>query len=246
MKNDNLMFAFGILIIIIGVVYGVATETAYNYGSDSQRTISYSPSSYSPSECRNIINKAERQDCINKYNALRECLRNGVTEESLSNKGTCTDGIDNDCDGLIDLQEISCGREPIVCDADLDGYGKDNVECPQLPPYDCDDNDANINPGEQEDLSVKGTCTDGIDNDCDGLVDLQDDGCGAVPPVCDGDGDGYLRMDAGCGGTDCDDNNYDVNPGEYENFDLGNCHDYIDNDCDTFQDFEDTGCGGPG
>ena len=165
MKNDNLMFVLGILIIIIGVVYGVATETAYNYGSDSQGTISYSPSSYSPSECRNIINKVERQDCINKYNALRECLRNGVTEESLSNRGTCTDGIDNDCDGLTDLQEENCGRAPIVCDADLDGYVKDNIECPQSPPYDCDDNDVNVNPDIIE------ICGDLIDNNCDGNVD---------------------------------------------------------------------------
>jgi MYXO-CTERM domain-containing protein len=36
---------------------------------------------------------------------------------------------------------------------------------------DCDDGDAAINPGVDED------CVDGLDNDCDGLIDLQDDEC---------------------------------------------------------------------
>jgi len=164
-----------------------------------------------------------------------DCDDNNVTIRPGLNE--ICDSVDNNCDGVIDE---NCS---ICLDFDLDNYY--NQTCGGL---DCDDNNYNVNPGKSEPASGKDApnCQDGLDNDCDGLTDLQEIGCGSVPPVCDWDGDGYLRMDAGCGGNDCDDTNFDVNPGEYENFDLGNCHDYIDNDCDTFQDFEDTGCGGPG
>ena len=55
------------------------------------------------------------------------------------------DGIDNNCDGSID----------VGVDADTDGYDS----C-----LDCDDNDINTFPGASE-------LCDGIDNNCDGQVD---------------------------------------------------------------------------
>ncbi|HJQ25162.1 MAG TPA: C25 family cysteine peptidase, partial [Blastocatellia bacterium] len=59
-------------------------------------------------------------------------------------------------------------------DADGDGYGNPNVSgsfCIQPAGYvtnnlDCDDTKANVNPGMQE------ICGDGLDNNCDGLVDV--------------------------------------------------------------------------
>ena len=52
-----------------------------------------------------------------------------------------------------------------------------------LPPCgnDCDDTNPNINPGKPE------VCGDGIDNDCDGLIDCADPDCGI-----DNDGDGHF------------------------------------------------------
>jgi hypothetical protein len=88
----------------------------------------------------------------------------------------CSDGIDNDCDGLLDTQDGECG------DADGDGY---------LPPVDCDDFDSAANPGEPE------VCGDGEDNDCDGLVDDADDLC-----LHDDDGDGWTNVDGDCDDTD--------------------------------------------
>ncbi len=56
-------------------------------------------------------------------------------------------------------------------DADDDGHF--------APPIggDCNDSDRDVNPDADED------CTDGIDNDCDALIDAADPDC-AIPPVC--------------------------------------------------------------
>ena len=41
---------------------------------------------------------------------------------------------------------------------------------------DCDDSDPAINPGVEEGRGL-GNCTDGVDNDCDGLADADDPEC---------------------------------------------------------------------
>jgi hypothetical protein len=147
----------------------------------------------------------------------------------------CNDGIDNDCNGIIDTDASSYDWYP---DVDGDGYGDETAtpvyDCePPTEDYvtdntDCDDTDPNVNPGETE------VC-DGIDNNCDGDVD---EGLLSIYYV-DADGDGY--GDSGAGTTeectlpsgyalvdgDCDDTDPNVNPGETEV-----CRDWIDNDCD--------------
>ena len=50
----------------------------------------------------------------------------------------------------------------VLQDADLDGFS---------PPFDCDDTNAAINPARPE------NCADGIDNDCDALIDAADPSC---------------------------------------------------------------------
>ncbi|RME23582.1 MAG: MYXO-CTERM sorting domain-containing protein, partial [Deltaproteobacteria bacterium] len=89
---------------------------------------------------------------------------------------------------------------------------------------DCDDSNADINPGAAE------SCDDGVDNDCDGDTDLDDADCAACE---DSDGDGY--QDAACGGSDCDDSNELINPAAEED-----CTDGADNDCDGLTDFDDS------
>jgi hypothetical protein len=78
----------------------------------------------------------------------------------------CDDGSDTDCDGFTDPYDPDC---PPDVDADNDWYGA---------LIDCDDNNDSVNPGAVED------CTDGIDNDCDNLIDAQDPdavGCNPFP-----------------------------------------------------------------
>ena len=173
----------------------------------------------------------------------------GYTE----NEGDCSDadaavspgaeevldnGIDDDCDGVVDL-----GSD----DPDGDGYS--------AAAGDCDDADATVFPGAAE-------AADGADEDCDGVIDegtsaYDDDGDGwtedagdcddsdadvspsdaetgnGIDDDCDGDidegtswadddGDGWSER-----GGDCDDANPDINPGAYDA-----AGDGIDNDCD--------------
>ncbi|HUH05174.1 MAG TPA: MopE-related protein [Kofleriaceae bacterium] len=71
------------------------------------------------------------------------------------------DGIDNDCDGIIDNNTTSY-------DDDGDGYSEDQG--------DCNDNDPLISPGAVEvQLDANGD-PEGLDNDCDGIIDE------ALPP----------------------------------------------------------------
>ncbi|MCB0551552.1 MAG: hypothetical protein KDD19_28565 [Phaeodactylibacter sp.] len=145
------------------------------------------------------------------------------------------DGIDNDCNGLID-DEITLYT--YFSDTDGDGYGDADAAldtCLASPPdgyvdndFDCADGDASLNPDAAE------VC-DGIDNDCNGAVD---DGITLYTYFLDSDGDGYGGFDHvidTCQATppegfannaqDCDDSNADVYPGATETCDG------IDNDC---------------
>jgi hypothetical protein len=70
-------------------------------------------------------------------------------------------------------------------DADGDGYGSPNnpVKAYEPPPGyvrndgDCDDTTASIHPGAVEGPAGNITCSDGKDNDCDGLIDAAAPGC---------------------------------------------------------------------
>ncbi len=83
---------------------------------------------------------------------------------------------------------------------------------------DCNDADDAIHPGAVE------VCDDGVDNDCDKVVD-------DCIVTGDADGDGVDSIDAG--GTDCDDNDNTVFPGAVEVCDEAdnNCNDLVDDAC---------------
>ena len=147
------------------------------------------------------------------------------------------DGVDNNCDGLIDEGLL----RPFFPDADLDGYGDDEaaVDACERPDGwigrggDCNDSDALINPDADE-------YCDSVDNDCDGLIDGPD----PLDPVvfyADADGDGFGDIDAtteACTApegytsdtTDCDDTDPYINPLGFE------MCDEVDNNCDGVVD----------
>ena len=90
------------------------------------------------------------------------------------------DGADNDCNGLLD--GVDDEGNPEDMDADVDGF----TPCTG----DCDDDNGTVSP-----LALE-VC-DGLDNDCNGLLDGVDDAGG--PEDVDADGDGSIAC------LDCDD-----------------------------------------
>ncbi|MEW6600065.1 MAG: MopE-related protein [Nitrospirota bacterium] len=130
----------------------------------------------------------------------------------------CTDGKDNDCNGLKDCSDPNAVNCPPITDADGDGYDVAGI----CGTPDCDDSDPKVYPGAPE-------ICDGKDSNCDGWkakTDVDADGDGV--PVCAGD---------------CNDNNPNINPLVLERH-IGDaiCSDGIDNDCDGRADAADSGC----
>jgi hypothetical protein len=154
-------------------------------------------------------------------------------------------GIDDDCDTLVDDDDPDALASMYFADLDGDGYGDPGnhvVAC--LPPdsygeddTDCDDLDAAIHPDAVEVCNL-------VDDNCDGLVDGDDPlVVGASTWYGDGDGDGFtgsqdvqVACDEPTGpapsyaevdGGDCDDLDASVAPGAPEAW-----YDSVDSDCD--------------
>lgn len=75
------------------------------------------------------------------------------------------DGVDNNCDNIVDEDPAMCDAPDYYVDNDNDGvFGEDCGACDQPYAVDCNDADATIYPYAEE------VC-DGVDNNCDGVID---------------------------------------------------------------------------
>ncbi len=145
------------------------------------------------------------------------------------------DGADNDCDGTVDEADAA-DATTWYPDADGDGYGSGGATAACAQPSghaasdgDCDEGEPAINPGATE------VCN-GVDDDCDGSVDVGP--ADGTMWYTDGDGDGYGDTssavescsqpsgDAVLEPGDCDDADGGVHPAATE------LCDGVDNDCD--------------
>jgi len=155
-------------------------------------------SDYLKSLCTNLkkdsLNQETDIDCGGPY-----CERCALNK-------TCK--VDPDCLSGKCFNGTCKTNELVTCyfDFDGDGYGNSsrsatywllnetpptigNVKC-VLKGGDCNDNSTHINPGVNESYKTLvngvagGLCFDGIDNDCDGKIDLADPGCPIYPCNC--------------------------------------------------------------
>jgi hypothetical protein len=166
-------------------------------------------------------------------------------------------------DNSDDCDDADASRGPPLtyyADLDGDGYGTGagyplcaRTSLLAEVSGDCEPDDEEINPGAVE------ICND-IDDNCDGLVDLDDPLVDATL-YGDSDGDGYgsdadtvTSCDAVDGyveaGGDCDDGDVDVNPSEHEYCDAidNDCNGAVDDDVaylDWYADDDDDGFGDP-
>ncbi|HMV69244.1 MAG TPA: putative metal-binding motif-containing protein, partial [Myxococcota bacterium] len=128
------------------------------------------------------------------------------------------DGVDQDCDGEADDDPFGAGALEYFADEDGDGFGGASLgwSCAPLVGAvrragDCDDASAGVRPQTAE-------LCDGVDDDCDGKIDDDDELAAAGNPVwfqdIDGDGFGSAAVSrVACAqpagfvpdGTDCDD-----------------------------------------
>lgn len=147
-----------------------------------------------------------------------------ATEEN--NIYTCSDGKDNNGNGFIDCEDNSCKNTAVCCVA----QGKEG---------DCSDSDKTSQACIEEAIA---SCSDGIDNDCNGHKDCDDYACKKNSPVAaviD-----YCKK-IKCPGTiskegDC--SAEDKTSQECIKEALESCADGKDNDCNDYTDCGDFNC----
>lgn len=152
------------------------------------------------------------------------CAPGAPGSEGPAGDATCTDGIDNNCNELVDAADPACAAaDPEICDNGIDDNGDGNTDCadPQCEGFvlgECSTGRPGIcaagtnvcssgaevcvqDQAEQvEGPNGSASCSDGLDNDCDAQVDVDDADCAFVAEICDNGVD-----DDGNGLTDCED-----------------------------------------
>jgi hypothetical protein len=161
----------------------------------------------------------------------------------------CTDGADNDCNGVEDCFDPACENVPNCgCIPDPNGENCTNGEdddCDET--VDCNDTDCMGTPACGCLPSETGHCDNGFDDDCDDAIDCADPDCYAdpicfcmgMPEDCGNGIDDNCNLLIDCADPDC------IGiwpcacqpPGSPEV-----CNDGLDNDCDTKVDCADPDC----
>lgn len=167
----------------------------------------------------------------------------------------CNNGIDDNCDSFVDMEDVQCMSGERYFDSDGDGQFSSEphnnelllpLPLPQFirsPGTDCNDGNDEIYLGHPENSANEEWCIDGLDNDCDGDIDTLDAGCRNKRYYLDTDGDGhYSQIPLTCidclpaypyqltPGDDCNDNATAIHP--INNMAMSEMCDGVDLDCD--------------
>lgn len=124
-------------------------------------------------DCDGLTDEELLKECSNPCGkGIQECIDGAYTKCSISAKPEICDGIDNNCNGETDEGlEFTTWYQ----DDDNDGFGDNNTnpiyDCKQPEDLinlagDCNDSNQEINPSMEE-------ICNGIDDNCDGLIDLK-------------------------------------------------------------------------
>ncbi|NOY27375.1 MAG: hypothetical protein GXP62_16030, partial [Oligoflexia bacterium] len=135
---------------------------------------------------------------------------------------TWYDGFDQDCAGDSDYDQDADGFVPDAYSAQADG----------LPAGDCDDTAAQVNPDAADEFY------DGVDSDCAGNDDFDQDGDGYVSDSDAGQATQYVEGSGELPGGDCDDLDGGVNPAAVDDW-----YDGVDTDCAGNDDYDQDGDG---
>lgn len=107
------------------------------------------------------------------YVRVVDVIGDGSTQDSLGN--LIYDPYPTDFAlGGADLQAVGAINQGSCTDGDEDSFSVDGGGCGLV---DCDDSNANIHPAAGEGPVGHPSCSDGIDNNCNGLKDSADPGC---------------------------------------------------------------------